>query len=198
MERRELLKMIVAATGMAMIGNSFAWDELPAATSFAQSGFSKADAELMDELFETILPRTNTPGAKDAGVTAFAIGYVRDCYLPQQQALFEAGIADIAERAQAQFGKAFAALDDATRLSLVESLDNEATAFNNGEKTAWTGEGQVENAPHYFTLIKQLAIFGFFTSKVGGEQVLRWVPVPGKYEDIKYTPGETSFSNVWP
>jgi len=197
MERRELLKMIAAATGLAMVGDAFAWEELPAATSLETSGFSKADALLLDELFETILPRTETPGAKDAGVMPFAIGFVRDCYLPQQQALFEAGIVDIDKRAQAEHAMSFVKLTAEQRLTMVEALDEEATAFNNGESTAWTGEGH-DGAPHYFTLMKQLAIFGFFTSKVGGEQVLRWVPVPGKYEDIKYTPGETSFSNVWP
>lgn len=44
--------------------------------------------------------------------------------------------------------------------------------------------------PHYFTMIKQLAIFGFFTSKVGATDVLRYVAVPGRYDgDLAYVPG---------
>lgn len=197
MERRELLKMIVAATGVAMVGNVLAWEELPPAPDLNASGFGAADAALMDELFETILPRTDTPGAKDAGVTAFAVGYIRDCYLPPEQALFEAGLKDIEVRAQAAHGSSFTGLTQEQRTALVEAIDSEADAFNQGSAGGWTGEG-FENMPHYFTLLKQIAIYGFFTSKVGGEQVLRWVPVPGRYEDIPYKEGDKSFSNVWP
>ena len=47
-----------------------------------------------------------------------------------------------------------------------------------------------EAAPHYFTMIKQLVIFGFFTSKVGATEVLKYVAVPGRYDgDLAYTPG---------
>ncbi len=44
--------------------------------------------------------------------------------------------------------------------------------------------------PHYFTMFKQLTIFGFFTSKVGATEVLRYVAVPGRYDgDLAYVPG---------
>jgi hypothetical protein len=62
MDRRELLKMIVAATGAAMVG-------LPAlaagqsATTGSTAAFSAADISMLDEIAETILPRTTTPGA---------------------------------------------------------------------------------------------------------------------------------------
>jgi hypothetical protein len=47
-----------------------------------------------------------------------------------------------------------------------------------------------EAMPHYFTMIKQLAIFGFFTSKVGATGVLQYVAVPGRYDgDLAYVPG---------
>ena len=52
-----------------------------------------------------------------------------------------------------------------------------------------------ERPPHYFTLMKQLVLFGFFTSKPGVTQVLRYMPVPGKYEGcIDYKEGETSWA----
>jgi len=78
MERRELLKMIVAATGAAMIGlPALASGQAPAAG--AKAAFSAADIALMDEIADTILPRTKTPGAKDTGIGAFMATFVADC-----------------------------------------------------------------------------------------------------------------------
>jgi hypothetical protein len=49
--------------------------------------------------------------------------------------------------------------------------------------------------PHYFTLMKQLTLLGFFTSEPGSTRVLRYRPVPGKYKGcVPYRKGETSWA----
>jgi len=102
MDRRELLKMIFAATGAAMIGlPALASAKLPAAPPGA--GFSEAEIATLDEIAETILPRTGTPGAKDAATGAFMARFVTDCYTARQQATFRAGLADIDKRAGGSF-----------------------------------------------------------------------------------------------
>ena len=48
-----------------------------------------------------------------------------------------------------------------------------------------------ELKPHYFTMMKQLTLWGYFTSKEGIMQALRYVPVPGKYQGcIDYKKGD--------
>ncbi|MGH8045291.1 MAG: gluconate 2-dehydrogenase subunit 3 family protein, partial [Stenotrophomonas sp.] len=79
MDRRDLLKMIVAATGAAMVGlPALVNGQVPAAG--AKTAFSAADVATLDEIADTILPRTRTPGAKDAGTGAFMAQFVTDCY----------------------------------------------------------------------------------------------------------------------
>ena len=184
MERRELLKMIAAATGAAMVG-------LPALVcgqgpvEGATNAFSAADVGTLDELAETILPRTRTPGAKDAGVGRFMAQFVTDCYTAEEQATFRAGLADIDTRA----GGRFVSLTPEARTGLLRRLDAEAKARNADVTETGTPE-EGEAMPHYFTMIKQLAIFGFFTSKVGATGVLQYVAVPGRYDgDLAYVPG---------
>ncbi len=184
MDRRELLKMIVAATGAAMVG-------LPAlaagqsATTGSKTAFSAADISMLDEIAETILPRTTTPGAKDAGAGPFMALFVTDCYTPRQQAIFRAGLVDIDKRA----GGRFVSLPSQARSELLRTLDAEARAHV-VEVTETGAAEEGEAAPHYFTMIKQLVIFGFFTSKVGATEVLKYVAVPGRYDgDLAYTPG---------
>lgn len=184
MDRRELLKMIIAATGAAMVG-------LPALVhGQALAGgtkihFSDADVDTLDEIAETILPRTKTPGAKDAGAGAFMATFVSDCYTARQQATFRAGLADIDKRA----GGRFVSLVPQARTELLRTLDAEARKHAVEVTETGTAE-EGEAMPHYFTMIKQLAIFGFFTSKVGATEVLQYVAVPGRYDgDLAYVAG---------
>ena len=184
MDRRELLKMIVAATGAAMIGlPALVHGQAPAAGM--KTPFSDADVGTLDEIAETILPRTATPGAKDAGAGLFMARFVTDCYTARQQATFRAGLVDIDKRA----GGRFVALAPQARTELLRALDAEARKHAVDVTETGTAE-EGEAMPHYFTMLKQLAIFGFFTSKVGATDVLRYVAVPGRYDgDLAYVPG---------
>ncbi|WP_312786286.1 gluconate 2-dehydrogenase subunit 3 family protein [Stenotrophomonas indicatrix] len=184
MDRRELLKMIVAATGAAMIGLP-ALGQAQAPAAWAKTRFSDADVGTLDEIAETILPRTKTPGAKDTGAGAFMATFVSDCYTARQQATFRAGLADIDKRA----GGRFVSLAPQARTELLRALDAEAR--KHAVEVTETGTAEAgERMPHYFTMFKQLTIFGFFTSKVGATEVLRYVAVPGRYDgDLAYVPG---------
>jgi len=189
MDRRELLKMIVAATGAAMIGlPALASGQVPAAG--AKTAFSAADITLMDEIADTILPRTKTPGAKDTGIGAFMATFVADCYTAQQQATFRAGLADIDKRA----GGKFVSLTPQARTELLRAVDADAkkhAAASAGPSNAESAEAKA----HYFTMLKQLTIFGFFTSKIGATEVLQYVAVPGRYDgDVAYVPGTAAWA----
>ncbi len=75
------------------------------------------------------------------------------------------------------------ALTPAERTAYINQLDQDAraTVLNGGM--------------HYFTMIKQLTLFGFFTSEVGGTQVLRHVPIPGGYDGaLAYKPGDRAWA----
>lgn len=189
MDRRELLKMICAATGAAMIGlPALASGKMPAGA--ASAGFSEAEIATLDEIAETILPRTRTPGAKDAATGAFMARFVTDCYTARQQATFRAGLADIDKRA----GGRFVSLTPQARSELLRTLDAEAR--KRVVEVSETGTAEAAKAmPHPFTMIKQLAIFGFFTSKQGANEVLKYVAVPGRYDgDMAYVPGTPAWA----
>lgn len=189
MERRELLKMIVAATGVAMVGlPALVHGQAPAAG--AKTLFSAADVGTLDEIAETILPRTTTPGAKDASAGLFMAQFVTDCYTAQQQATFRAGLVDIDKRA----GGRFVSLTPQARTELLRALDAEARTHVVEVTDAGTAEA-AEAMPHHFTMIKQLVIFSFFTSKVGATEVLQYVAVPGRYDgDLAYVPGTPAWA----
>ncbi|SHL46404.1 gluconate 2-dehydrogenase subunit 3 family protein [Halomonas caseinilytica] len=184
MNRRELLKLITVATGTAMIGGNavFAYS----ASDNGKGRFSARDTRLLDEVAETILPRTDTPGAKDARVGEFMTVFVTDCYTPQEQAIFHDGLVKLDALSRAEYDRDFLNLDAGQRETLVRRLDAQA-------KTQAASDGD----PHYFTMIKQLTLFGFFTSEVGAKEVLRYVAVPGRYDGCTpYEQGQPAWATT--
>lgn len=183
MNRRDLLKMIVAATGTAFIGaNAFAY-ELTFATPVSATGFSTADLLLLNDIGEVIIPATDTPGAKASDVASMMAIMVNDCYTQYEQDVFKAGLVDVQKRANAAYGKPFLPLSSEQKLSLLNALD--AQAKEQGTKLK----------PHYFTMIKQQVLFCFFTSKVGATEALRHVAIPGRYDgEFPYKKGDKAWA----
>lgn len=182
MNRRELLALITAATGTAMIGSTALLSGC-ATTASAPANFSADNIALLDEIAETILPRTETPGAKDAKVGEFMSVYVNDCYTLDERAIFHKGLLSLEAQSNKTYGRGFMALQPAERTAFINQLDKDARAA--------VAKGDV----HYFTMIKQLTLFGFFSSEVGGTQVLRHIAIPGRYDGaLAYKPGDRAWA----
>ena len=209
MERRELLKMIAAATGMAFVGGEvWAAGLTGPAAAGNKSLFSAGDIALLDEIAETILPKTSTPGAKDAGCGAQMAVQITDCYNAQEQGWFVDGLKQLRARSQQDYKLDFMQLSKEQRHQLLVKLDAEVKARNaeiyasandstNSRKksSANAGKSVADNTPHYFTLLKQLTLFVFFTSKVGATEVLRYSAIPGKYEgNLPYKKGDRAWA----
>jgi hypothetical protein len=186
MDRRELLKLITLATGSTLIGGQFIFsacsrDETAESTSI----FSRDHIRLLDEIAETIMPRTHTPGAKDAEVAEFMARTVDNCYFEPDQNTFKAGLRDIEDRSAARYNRNFAELTADQKTEMLQGLDQEARQYQRTDG----------GTAHYFTMIKQLAIMGFFTSETGQTEVLRHVPIPGRYDGCyPYNEGDTAWA----
>ena len=78
--------------------------------------------------------------------------------------------------------KSFLECDPKQRKDFLITLEKEAKPFN--ENVLKQSEGKADKAAtlHYYTMMKQLTLLGFFTSKTGGTETLRHIPIPGKYD----------------
>lgn len=182
MDRRDVLKMIAAATGMAMIGGEL-WAAGLKSADASTALFSQDDIAFMDEIAETILPKTATPGAKDAACGAMMAVMVADCYELKYQTVFFDGLRTIKALAKQQFDKGFMQLSKAQRHELLSALDQQAK------------QAAANPLPHFFILIKQLTLMVFFTSKVAATEVLRYVAIPGRYDgNLPYKKGDRAWA----
>jgi len=186
MERRELLKMIAALTGGVFIGGELL-NSCKSGPTVGGPTFNETDAAFLDEVAETILPATKTPGAKAAKVGEFMVVMVNDCYEDKDQVIFHAGIGKLDDACKKANGKSFLEATPEQRTTLLTALDKEAKDYQKTKKS--------EDPNHYFTMMKQLTLFGFFTSKEGATQALRYEAVPGKYiGDYPYKKGDRAWA----
>ncbi|HEY5773743.1 MAG TPA: gluconate 2-dehydrogenase subunit 3 family protein [Chitinophagaceae bacterium] len=208
MDRRELLKMIAAATGGVVIGGEFflAGCKNPDAGVGTSATFTESDIAFLDEVAETIFPKTSTPGAKEAKVGQYMTVMVTDCYEEKDQKTFHEGMKKLDEACNKMHGHSFMKAAPEHRKELLTSIDKEAKEYQDKRKKfsdQQTEKAKEENAkgnkdfkketmpPHYFTLMKQLTIAGYFTSKEGREGATNYQPVPGKYQgDVPYKKGD--------
>ncbi len=184
--RREALSRVAIIMGGTVLGaEAFL---AGCKTNTKGVSFSQEDVDFLNEVGETILPATDTPGAKAANVGAFMQIMVSDCYEAKDQEIFMQGMAELKfKTSKAKIGKAFMEASPEERTALLTALDQEAKEYQKNKKP--------EDPTHYFTMMKQLTLSGLFTSKIGATEVLRFVAVPGKFEGcVPYTKGEKAWA----
>jgi hypothetical protein len=200
MERRELIKMITALTGGAFIGGEFFLAGCKNAADAVTTTFTPEKIAFLDEVAETILPATNTPGAKAAKVGQFMTVMVNDCYTPDDQQAFHEGMQKLDEACTKSQGAGFMKCTAEQRTAFLTAMDKEAKEYQKNkpelEKKEKEKNKDAKGLPnHYFTMMKQLTLLGFFTSKEGATQALRYVAVPGKYEGcVDYKKGDKAWA----
>src|SRR5438034_7855049 len=172
-DRREAIKRVTVLLGsVALIGGSGLLEACERAqrnAASAQAGagtFTAQDIALLDEVADTILPETKTPGAKAAHVGAFMALMVTDTYDERQQTIFRDGIRKLNEAS-------FMTATPAQRLALLERLDREQKAYM---------DARARGAPaHYFRLMKELALLGYLTSDLGCTHAMRYEEAPVRF-----------------
>jgi hypothetical protein len=133
MDRRELLKMVALLTGGAVIGGevflSGCKNPDTTASTTTTGAFTKDDISFLDEVAETILPKTNTPGAKEAEVGAFMTVMVTDCYAEADQKIFHEGMKKLDDASGKLNNAGFLKSTPEQRHALLVNLDKEAKDY---------------------------------------------------------------------
>jgi hypothetical protein len=154
--------------------------------------FTLDDIALLDEIAETILPETDTPGAKAAAVGPFMALMVTDVYEVREQEVFRQGMDRIRRESVDRHGSGFLEIEPAQRTALLTELDQEQLDYVPPPPP----EGEDGSPPHFFRMMKQLTLLGYFTSEIGATQALQYVESPGRYDPcVPYTEGERDWAD---
>ncbi len=160
--------------------------------------FTVADIALLDEIAETILPATSTPGAKAAKTGAFMALMVTDSYSPAAQTIFRAGLRQVDDAAKKAHGVSFMEATPSQRTAVLTALDREQKQVMDARESATSGhppDTSLHAPAHYFRMMKELALLGYFTSEVGCTVALRYIETPGRFDPcVPYAAGEAAWA----
>ncbi len=173
MDRRDALKSMALSVWGMMV--------LPAC---GPQDISKPDYRLLpldniqennlEALVETIIPKSDTPGAADLKVHEFINRLLANCHEEEDQMQFMYGLDLLEERSQAQMGKSFHKLDQEGRETLFLTMDND----------------QADDQRQFFNETKDMCILGYTTSEHFLTQFTKYEMVPGGYEGCIPVPDE--------
>jgi hypothetical protein len=233
--RREAIRRVSALFGgVAFVGGSRLLAAVESARQPAGAAigeFTVADIAFLDEIAETILPETKTPGAKAAKTGAFMALMVTDCYWPAQQKIFRAGMGKVDAAMKKAHNVSFMQATPAQRIAVLTELDREqkrvmdahvaaerkekglaplpvddtqpkadpglqAYQNDNLPDAGVTATGEIPKAAaHYFRMMKELALLGYFTSEIGCTVAMRYIETPGRFDPcVPYEPGELAWA----
>jgi hypothetical protein len=234
--RRDAIQRVTALLGgMALVGGNAllvaCTDDRSAIVSGDSSLFTADEIALLDEIADTILPETGTPGAKAAAVGPFMAHMVGATYDEDEQRVFRDGLRRLDEASQEMHGASFMEATPQQRLALLEAIDQEQMDYMNAREAARRERDQPTEVPdaevaeadtasleqtretmtaqeptgalavtadapaHYFRMMKELALLGYFTSEIGYNQAMRYVETPGRFDPcVPYSPGDRAWA----
>jgi hypothetical protein len=176
--RREAIKRAAILVGgtLAIPDILRAWEspDIP-------SVLSLKDEVLLGEVAETIVPTTDTPGAKAAGVPKFIQKIVGDCYEVSDRTAFYDGLSGIDVMARDRFAKSFVECNSEERTQVLRLLES--------------ADKQQSGGFRFWQHLKSLVVTGYFTSEIGCTEALRYEAIPGRYDGaMPYKKGDKTWA----
>ena len=198
MNRREAISRVAIIVGATVIGGDLFLSGCKSSTSTGPLfELNEGQIKLLNELGETILPETAASGGgKSARVGEFMQVMVRDCYSPADQEIFLSGIDKLNTFSKQNTSKDFLSCNESERHDLLVKLDKEAKTYKKQNDLLKQQELEKEKASqaggkpnyikkeipdHYFAMMMQLTLLGYFTSETG-YKAQSYVSVPGRYD----------------
>jgi len=176
MERRDILKASAIFLGYGLVGGTslavLNGCKADASTDWKPSFFSQDEISMLAEVAQRIIPKTDTPGAKDALVHRYMDDAVRWNFTEEEQAKFKAAIGQFDEIAIADFSNKFVDLSPEEMDKVIQKTADQARAARK----------KGDDSPQLFPTVKGMVAAGYFTSEVGATKALVYNPVPGPYE----------------
>lgn len=190
MNRRDAISRVALILGGTVVGANIFLEGCKPADRKQISGldFQPEDIAYLDEVADTILPTTAaSPGAKAAAVGTFMTVMVKDCYDKKDQEIFVDGMNKLQDACRKKHDRYFMECTAQQRHDLLVELDKEQKEHSTKKKK--------DDPSHYFRLMKELTLLGYFTSEIGSTKALRYVESPGKWEAcIPYKKGDKAWA----
>jgi gluconate 2-dehydrogenase gamma chain len=137
--------------------------------AWSPRALSGEEGDLVATIAEHILPETDTPGARSAGVHRFIDTMLAEYYDAADRTRFLSGLTDVDARARRLGAKSFVDASKDQQIAILTELDREAYASDAAPQ-------------HFFRTMKELTLLGYYTSEAGATKELQYNPTPGRFD----------------
>lgn len=196
MDRREVLKSIGLFLGTTLssstLAGALAGDRVAAAgATFTPRLLSPGQVELVATIADLIIPATETPGARVAGVQEFIDLMIAEWMTPAERDHFLAGLGEVDRLARKRHGGEFVECTEPQQVELLTRLEKKALKEQEKRRKATRkrareegkGSGDGEEGPKpFFSHMKELTLVGYYTSEIGASEELNYVIVFDEYQ----------------
>ena len=182
MNRRDAIKRAAllsgyAITASAMTGILQSCEQAEKKDIWQPSFFSQDQMSTLAEMTETILPRTDTPGAKDVGVPQFLDTFIKEVKYSNEQQLILKGLERANADCQAVYGYRFEECTPSEKEQLLKRYEELTVIDNEAPK-----DPKAVDMGKFFKELKGMTMFAYFTSAEIAKKHLHYEPIPGNYE----------------
>lgn len=152
--------------------------------------------QIVAQVAEMIIPKTETAGAIDAGVPAFIEMMLKDCYQTPEHLSFIEGVTEL-EQAK------FLEINVTKQVEMLSQIEIQTKKTMKSREVKQTKMGDNEDREEmkaqskgipFWRLMKELTLLGYFTSEIGIKSSFEYVQIPGKLELIKLKPNQKAYA----
>jgi hypothetical protein len=167
MDRRASVRTLMILSAGTAILPSCLQEQKKSSLSLKNIAINNEEEQLLSELTDTIIPKTDTPGAKDVAAHVFALMMIDECVPPDGRDKFQKGLKEFEKFSKKKFDKSFVKCTAAERAEIVNSVENKKDI--------------PESVAFFYDTVKRLTIQAFTTSKYYLTKVQVYQLVPGKF-----------------
>ncbi|OKS85565.1 gluconate 2-dehydrogenase subunit 3 family protein [Mucilaginibacter polytrichastri] len=184
MNRRTVIKNLALIIGGATLLPSCFQEHGKASMAFKKINVSADQERFVADVAETIIPKTDTPGAKDLSLHLFVLKMVDDCFSKKDQDAFMAGLDKLSKEAEKRYDKPFGQCSQQQRESLLTELDQKQMAYQKAQNAHGKNlkkELPADDMLAFYGITKGETIFGYTNSKYFMTKQIVYELIPGRY-----------------
>lgn len=167
-DRRTTLKQIIFLSAAAAIVPSCVQEKSKASVELKNISIDGDEEKMLADISETIIPKTDIPGAKDIAAHLFALKMVDDCFAKEDQQKFVSGMKAFEDFSKTKSGKTFSDADATAKDAIIKELD--------GKKDA------KDDLSFFYGSMKRLTVQAYTTSKYYLTNIKHFSLIPGKFQ----------------
>lgn len=163
--RAAIRNLLIVTAGAAILPSCF---QERVSINLENLDINAEQEHVLGSLSETIIPKTDTPGAKDMAAHLFTLKMIDDCYTKEEQKNFMLGFEEFTKMVDSRYNKSFTKLKPQQQEELVADLEK--------------GTNIPEGIKSFYSSVKSLTVLGYTTSEYYLTKVKNFNLIPGKYQ----------------